>query len=141
MISFTISGDPVAQPRHKITTRGKFARAYIPKDHPIHGYKQEVQLAAKVAMAGKDPVEGAVEVAIVFCFARPKSHTKAQRLDDRHTQKPDLDNLTKAVLDALNGVCWADDSQAFRLRPEKKWASEAKTIIAIDIDPTLEPPC
>lgn len=141
MISFAVHGDPVAQPRHKIATRGKFARAYIQKDHPIHGYKQAVQLAAKVAMGGRAPVESAVEVAIVFCFARPKSHTKAQRLDDRHTQKPDLDNLTKAVLDALNGICWTDDSQAFRLRPEKKWASEAKTIIAIDTEPTLDPLC
>ena len=141
MISFTVCGDPVAQPRHKVTIRGKKPIAYIPDDHPIHAYKQAVQLAAKVAMGGRDPVEGAVEVAIVFCFARPKSHTKAQRLDDRHTQKPDLDNLTKAVLDALNGICWTDDSQAFRLRPEKKWASEAKTIIAIDTEPTLDPLC
>lgn len=31
------------------------------------------------------------------------------------TSKPDLDNLAKAVMDSLNGVCWIDDAQVCRI--------------------------
>ena len=133
MISFTIPGDPIAQPRHKISTRGGFAKAYISKDHPIHAYKQAIQLEAKVAMAGLASVEGPVLVTAMFRFGRPKSHTKAARIDDNHKQKPDLDNLVKAVLDALNGICWADDSQVCQIRASKAWRTEGQTIVVIDL--------
>ena len=133
MISFTVSGDPIAQPRHKISTRGGFAKAYIPKDHPIHAYKEAIQLAARVAMAGQAPVEGPVLVTVLFRFGRPKSHTKAARADCNHKQKPDLDNLCKAVFDALNGICWADDSQVCQIRASKAWRTEGQTIAVIDL--------
>lgn len=42
----------------------------------------------------------------------------------RHTSKPDVDNLAKAVLDAMNGVLWKDDSQVFRLVTEKVYTEE-----------------
>ena len=132
MISFTVPGDPVAQPRHKVSTRGGFAKAYIPKDHPIHAYKEAVRLSAKVAMAGLAPVDGPVLVTVLFRFARPKSHAKAGRADDNHKQKPDLDNLAKAVLDALNGICWADDSQVCQIRASKAWRTEGQTIVLVD---------
>ena len=133
MISFTIPGDPIAQPRHKVSIRGKKPVAYIPGDHPIHAYKEAIQLAAKVAMAGLAPVEGPVLVTVLFRFARPKSHSKAARIDHNHRQKPDLDNLCKAVLDALNGICWADDSQVCQIRASKAWRTEGQTIVVIDL--------
>ena len=133
MISFTVPGDPIAQPRHKVSTRGGFAKAYIPKDHPIHAYKEAVRLAAKIAMAGLTPVEGPVSLRVCFCIARPKSHSKARRADHNHTQKPDLDNLCKALLDALNGICWADDSQVCQIRASKAWRTEGQTIVVIDL--------
>ena len=138
MISFTVPGDPVAQPRHKVSIRGKKPVAYIPDDHPIHAYKEAVRLSARVAMAGLAPAEGPVLVTILFRFARPKSHTKAARLDDNHTQKPDLDNLAKACLDALNGICWADDSQVCQIRASKAWRTEGQTIVVIDLPEKIE---
>ena len=132
MISFTVPGDPVAQPRPQISTRGGFARAFVPRVHPIYVYRDAIQLAAKVAMAGQAPVEGPVLVTVLFRFGRPKSHTKAARLDDNHKQKPDLDNLCKAVLDALNGICWADDSQVCQIRASKAWRTEGQTIVLVD---------
>ena len=136
MISFTVSGDPIAQPRHKVSTRGGFAKAYIPKEHPIHAYKEAIQLAAKIAMAGRAPVEGPVLVTVLFRFGRPKSHSKAARSNDNHKQKPDLDNLCKAVLDALNGICWTDDSRVCQIRASKAWRTEGQTIVLVDLPET-----
>jgi Holliday junction resolvase RusA-like endonuclease len=34
-------------------------------------------------------------------------------------QKPDADNLTKTVMDAMNGVAWRDDAQVCSLSATK----------------------
>lgn len=51
----------------------------------------------------------------------PKSFSKkkVQAIADglvQHTVKPDLDNLTKALLDALNNIAWHDDAQIVDLQ-------------------------
>ena len=136
MISFTVPGDPIAQPRPQISTRGGFARAFVPRVHPIYVYRDAIQLAAKVAMAGQAPITGPVALRVWLCIARPKSHSKARRLDDSHTQKPDASNVLKGLEDALNGVCWVDDSQIVDARISKRWTElEPKTIVIIDPNP------
>lgn len=42
----------------------------------------------------------------------------------RCTVRPDLDNLVKLVLDALNGVAYADDSQIVRIHAFKKYSGD-----------------
>ena len=37
-----------------------------------------------------------------------------------HTQKPDADNIAKAILDALKDH-WKDDAQVARLSIDKRW--------------------
>ena len=133
MIQFSVEGDPIAQPRPQISTRGGFARAYVPAKHPIHAYRQAIQLAAKVAMAGKEPLTGPVSLCVTFAFQRPKSHSKKRREDDRHVQKPDTTNLVKGLEDALNGIAWLDDSQVCIINATKRWAQdEPWTSIVID---------
>lgn len=121
MIYFTIPGNPVAQPRVKARQAGKFIQVYTP-EKKIKPYKDAIKLVASQAMAGKPPLEGPIEVCIHFYFDRPKSHTKKQRECDWHSQKPDIDNLTKAVFDALNEICFQDDSQICLLMVRKEWA-------------------
>ena len=42
-----------------------------------------------------------------------------------------LEGGPKAVLDALNGVAWVDDSQVSRLVVEKSYGSEGRTTVRI----------
>jgi len=44
----------------------------------------------------------------------------------------DIDNLAKAVLDALNGICWQDDSQISELHITKNLADEPRIEIEIE---------
>ena len=43
----------------------------------------------------------------------------------------DIDNLAKAVLDALNGVCWQDDSQVAELYVTKNLADAPRLEIEV----------
>ena len=130
-IAFEIPGDPVPQPRPRVSTRGGFARAYVPATHPVHAYRQAVAVAARQAGAGVhgDPVN----VVIDLVFARPKSHLRKTGLkaDAPRLPRVDIDNAAKAILDALNGVAWEDDAQVQRLVVEKTYGTEGRTTVRI----------
>ena len=48
-----------------------------------------------------------------------------------HVVKPDLDNLVKAVLDALNDLAWHDDAQIIELHVSKKYVESPNIHINI----------
>lgn len=130
-LTFSVPGDPVPQPRPRVSTRGGFARAYVPKTHAVHDYRQAVAAAARAAGAG---VHGEpVRVVIDLVWQRPKSHLRKSGVkpDAPSIPRPDVDNAAKAVLDALNGVAWEDDSQVERLVVEKSYGQEARTTVRI----------
>lgn len=60
---------------------------------------------------------------IVFGIAMPASWSKkkkAEHLNQPHRQKPDVDNLAKAFMDAFH----SDDSHVWALKAEKYWSDE-----------------
>jgi Holliday junction resolvase RusA-like endonuclease len=131
VITFTIPGDPVPQPRPRVSTQGGFARAYVPASHAIHAYRAEVQLRAKAAgvVASTDPLS----VEIVATFARPTSHLtkKGVRATAPTLPRPDVDNIAKGILDAL-GELWGNDSCVASLSVEKEFGLEGCTSVTID---------
>lgn len=65
---------------------------------------------------------------IIFLMPMPKSWSKKKKAEmehEPHQQKPDLDNLVKAVLDSV----YEDDAHIWQLTATKIWAYEG----AIDI--------
>jgi len=130
-ITFSVPGDPVPQPRARVSTVGGFGRAYVPQTHAVHAYRKAVAQAARAA--GCEPHGGPVNVVIDFVFARPKSHLRKTGLRAGAPVLPraDLDNCAKGVLDSLNGVAWDDDSQVSRLVLEKTYGTEGRTTVRI----------
>lgn len=116
MISFRVFGKPIPQPRPRVSTFGGLARAYVPKSHPIHSFREAVRLGA--IAAGVTPAAGLVEVSIMAMVERPPSHfLKSGGLTKSAPAYPgrsigDADNISKGVLDSLKGVAFADDAQA-----------------------------
>jgi len=76
--------------------------------------------------------EGPIAITIVFHLIKPKSARKRMWPNVR----PDIDNYEKLVLDALNGVCYKEDSQIVMKYSEKKYSE--KTGIYIKIRPVLD---
>lgn len=126
-ITFSVPGNPVPQPRARVTKKGW---AYTPADHPIHAYRKALQLAA--IDAGLRATPGTVDVVIDAVFARPQSHlTKTGvRKGARPAPVPDVDNLAKSVLDAIGPII-GNDSQVRRLLIEKTYGTEARTTVRI----------
>lgn len=131
-ITFEVPGDPVPQPRPRITTRGRHGHAYTPAAHPIHAYRAAIAEAAREA--GAKPTDAAPITLIVdLVFARPKSHYRKSgvREDAPKLPRADCSNVLKGLEDALNGVAWVDDTQVGRVVVEKTWGSEGRTTVRI----------
>lgn len=129
-IAFVVPGEPVPQPRPRVSTRGGFARAYVPAKHPVHAYREAIAAAAKEA--GVEETSEPISVTIDAVFVRPKSHMRKSgvRSDAPKLPRPDVDNIAKAVLDALQDVI-GDDTSVRRLTVEKMYGDDARTTIKI----------
>ena len=69
-------------------------------------------------------LDGVVRLRVVFDMPIPKSWSKKRKNEAAgcyHTSKPDLDNLQKALLDAMNGIVFEDDSQVADIRAVKRY--------------------
>lgn len=64
---------------------------------------------------------GGMAVDLRFLLKRPKRLRKGYA---PHTTKPDIDKLARAVLDALTGIAWVDDSQVLSLSCIKRYVLE-----------------
>lgn len=71
-------------------------------------------------------ITGAVHMTVSFYFKQPKSNNKKA-----HTQKPDIDKLTRGVLDALTGTVYKDDSQVTSISCYKYWGMHEGVMINI----------
>ena len=114
-----VGGKPVGKARPRL---GRGGRVYTPK--------ATVKAERAVAAAWRAQVgirhTGPVHVSLANGFAVPRSIAKAERARRLatawHTQKPDIDNVVKLVLDALNGVAYDDDTQVVAVSTTKRWA-------------------
>ena len=104
MTHFKLDRIPVKR-RARINRRG---RAYV-------DIKTQADLKAVREAYTGELYECPVKVTIVVHKPIPKSKPKKIEVMP-FTQKPDIDNIAKAVLDGLNGVAYRDDSQVTELR-------------------------
>ena len=128
-IDFFVSGVPKAQPRVKAFVRGGHAGVYTPDS--AESWKQAVRRET-VANAPESLVAWSVRVELDFFLPRPKAHHKRDGSVKAnspvwHCKKPDLDNLIKAVVDAITDTqrVWLDDSQICQISATKSYALNA----------------
>ncbi len=119
MISFQVHGLPIPQGS---------TRVWMVKGRPIttssaKGLSAWRRLVADVAQhyAPQQPWEGPVGIDLHFGLPKPKSAPKTRRVWP--DKRPDLDKLTRAVLDALTYVVFADDSQVIEIRASKDYGA------------------
>lgn len=82
-------------------------------------------------------LEGRLAVNITATFNIPKSTKKSDREkmlqnEISPTKKPDIDNIVKIILDAMNKFAFKDDTQITKLSVEKIYGEEEKVHIEIE---------
>lgn len=127
--TFTVPGIP--------QTKGS-TRSFVVKGRPVttsdnpnlKSWEHAVRVTA--LERGLSPTTLPAAVRIEFILPRPKGHFGAKGILPRrerelHTKKPDVDKLTRAILDALTGVAYHDDAQVYRASMLKRYAGEAES--------------
>lgn len=112
MPSFTYVGKVKGKPRPKFSKAG---HAYTPKEY--RGYEEAI--AERWRSQVGCFFDGAICVEVKVYRPLPESRPKSVEME-YDTFKPDADNIGKAVLDALNGVAFADDKQVVSLLVQKE---------------------
>ena len=129
-VSFFVPGRPQGKGRPRFTQAG---HVYTPKETVAY----QGQIAAKYWEAlnrGHETLTAEakaayVEIDIQARFPVPVTDSKTVQLQklsgrERPKAKPDLDNIAKAVLDALNDFAYRDDAQVIKLTVEKTFATQ-----------------
>ena len=145
LLEFTVHGTPITQgSKRALPTKRKDGSTKLivvedaSRQARLATWRAQIGLAALDAMEGEPlGLEGPVEIAVEFRFARPKSHLrkngelrKGKPLT--HIYKPDLDKLLRALKDAMTQVgVWRDDSVVVRYRHVAKRYGDAGVSVAL----------
>ena len=83
------------------------------------------------------PLEGRVKVDIIASFEIPKSSKKQEKefmIENKINpiKKPDIDNIVKVILDAMNECAFKDDIQITKLNIEKKYSETENIYVKIE---------
>jgi Holliday junction resolvase RusA-like endonuclease len=121
-LSFFVPGAPMGWQRPDSNGRRRYA---APR---TAAKEREVAWHAKAALVGRSAFAGAVVVCIKAHMPIPESWSKKKKASALEgsiypTAKPDIDNVCKLALDALNGVAWKDDASVVSIIGLKVFAA------------------
>lgn len=115
-------GEPRGKGRPRVTRNGTYT------DSETKAYEQKIIAYYRKTFGGYTwPDEAFISVKVIAYYPIPKSATKAAKAAMQAgkmfpSRKPDIDNVLKVVLDALNGVAYKDDSRVVRVEAEKRYS-------------------
>lgn len=116
-VTIQVSGHPQGKGRARAFRRGNHIGHYTPAK--TRSYEGTIRYAAQQEMGRSLPFDGPVFVQLTAIFDIPKSYSRAEKANAmtgslKPTKKPDIDNIIKAWVDAMNGVVFKDDCQIVR---------------------------
>ena len=128
-VTLTVPGVPVTQPRQRMAKVAGFMRNYTPTTDPVNAFKGAIRIAWDNA-TDQPPLAGPVRLTVEFVL--PRTQTRPAKVPKTLWNtgrvvmpcKPDLDNMLKAVKDALNKLAWHDDGQVWQVMATKQYAGE-----------------
>ena len=132
MIKLLIPGPPCAKQRPRVTRKGF---AYTPtKTVAYEILVRELFIVQHPAFA---PLTGPVTLRLWAYFPIPKGTSKRTRelMEGgfiRRDKRPDYDNISKAVSDALNGLAYGDDGQITSASIEKLYSDRPRLEVELE---------
>ena len=111
-VRFEVSGEPRGKGRPRFTRDG-----HTYTDRETVAYERKIAACYRAAYKGYFfPPTAILSLDVTIILPIPQSASKVRQaaMAERRilpTRKPDVDNVFKAVLDALNGVAYKDDAR------------------------------
>lgn len=134
---FIVEGLPAPQGSKQIRQNKARTKVWLTESaKTLKPWREQVATEARSAMfdgseyGSRPPYGDAVCVALTFVFPRPKSVPVAKR--PHHIVKPDVDKLSRAILDALTGTVIVDDARVVTLIAHKRYQHQAVSISGKD---------
>lgn len=128
-VEFTVPGEAVPWAR---SGGGRTVVRFTPARQ--RNYMAVLKDFGAIAMAGRPPLDGPVELSLMAVYGWPKSWSKARREAAGarwKTSRPDADNLSKIVKDALNTIVWRDDAQVASAHIWKQYGDVPRLAVRI----------
>ena len=130
-MKFIIHAVPYPKGRPKVARNG---HVYTPT--ATREYEELIVSEWNIQHGKAAPIENPIAVRVMFYMPIPKATSKKARERmaaglEVPAKKPDIDNLLKAVLDALNGKCYHDDNQLVEISAKKLYSTEPRTEVFI----------
>lgn len=115
MITFKVDGNPLPKQSFRVNSKGVKVFGY--RDKRVTVWQDKVGWAARAKMGGRPPLRDDLNITIRF--------TRANK------RRVDIDNLSKAVLDAMNGIVYKDDQQVKELHLYKSYHNYGKVEVEV----------
>jgi Holliday junction resolvase RusA-like endonuclease len=131
-LTFEVPGEPRGKGRPRFTKTG-----HTYTDSETKAYEQKIVAYYHKTFGAFRWADGSfIRIKVTAHYPIPKSATKAaiasmQAGGILPSRKPDIDNVLKIVLDALNGVAYKDDSRVVSVEAEKIYSFTPKLVIEI----------
>ena len=111
-----------------------FMKKYLKQNPPIN--EDMIKTYYKINNFKAFKKNEALEVSAIAYYQIPKNTKKSHKLlmikgEMLPTKKPDIDNIMKVVLDALNGVAYHDDSQIVKIYAVKYFSEYPEVKVTI----------
>jgi Holliday junction resolvase RusA-like endonuclease len=132
-----IPGRPIPWSRARLSPNTATLQKAFYTQKNVQIYQARVRLIAGQVKVRRQ--EGPIKVTVLLTYRWPKT-TMKKAFEFRpvyFTGRPDIDNLAKVYLDALNPDkyfegAWADDSQVVRLEVVKFYGPEDQALVIIE---------
>lgn len=130
---FEVIGDIIGKERPRVNSfTGMIYTPNRTKD-----YEMLIKQYFKIKYPNHRELEGRLSVEIIAYMRIPKntSKKKAEEMLNGNvspTRKPDIDNIAKSALDAMNKFVFKDDNQISKMKIEKKYGEIEKIYIKVE---------
>lgn len=129
---FEVEGKVIGKERPRVNMNT--GMIYTP--NKTKDYEALVQQSFRLKYPRYVELQGRIAIEITAYIKIPNSTSKANKEkmllgEISPTKKPDIDNIAKSLLDAMNKFIFHDDNQVSKITIEKQYALEDKTKIKV----------
>lgn len=137
-VEFTVPGEPTAKGRPNFYEDKRTGKRHAVTPAKTVEYENLVKLEyQRQCGRARFPDEAMLAATLTAYYGIPGSASKRRKAAMlagvlRPTKKPDVDNVIKAVLDALNHLAYRDDVQVVELTFHKLWSDRPRVEVVLE---------